>query len=101
MLHMNNLDLAIFPAMSKWHSELLKEYSGSVVKQDKIWEAAVEVWKYLPSSTVARGFILAFRIAAKVMQEKGSNSFLKKGTLHANVQRDFVETATGVKPNRG
>jgi hypothetical protein len=50
---------------------------------DKVWAAAKEVWDELPSATIARGFMLAYRIAKKVVDNKGSNCFLqqKDGSL--------------------
>jgi hypothetical protein len=66
---------------------------------EKVWAAAKEVWDDLPSATIARGFILAYHIAKKVVDNKGSNSFLqgKDGSLHADVRCDFYETAKGIK----
>jgi hypothetical protein len=50
---------------------------------DKVWAAAKEVWDELPSATIAQGFLLAYRIAKKVVDNKGSNCFLqgKDGSL--------------------
>jgi hypothetical protein len=66
---------------------------------EKVWAAAKEVWDDLPSATIARGFNLAFRIAKKVVSNKGSNGFLqgKDGSLHSDLRRDFYETAKGIK----
>lgn len=96
MPHANNLDLAIFPAMSKRHSDLLREYGNTVAPAGAIWEAAASVWKSLDSATVARGHVLAYRIAQKVIDCKGANNFLGNGGLHAKVRADFVNTDTGV-----
>ena len=41
--HMNNLDLAVSPAMSKCHSALLKSYSNTMVFSDEIWRACDSV----------------------------------------------------------
>ncbi|KAI2503723.1 hypothetical protein MHU86_10704 [Fragilaria crotonensis] len=90
MPHMNNLDLAVFPAMSRRHAELLRSLNGNrMANPEKVWAAAKEVWDDLPSATIARGFILAFRIAEKVVKNKGSNNFLqgKDGSLHSDVRR--------------
>ena len=60
------------------------------------------MWENLPSSAIARGFVLAYRVADKVIVNKGGNAFLvsnKEGnTLHANVRRDFVSTDKGIAP---
>ncbi|KAI2498751.1 hypothetical protein MHU86_15762 [Fragilaria crotonensis] len=100
MPHMNNLDLAVFPSMSRRHADLLRSRNGNrMADPEKVWSAAKEVWDELPSATIARGFILAFRIAQKVIGNKGSNGFLqgKDGSLHSDVRRDFYDTAKGIK----
>jgi hypothetical protein len=100
MPHMNNLDLAVFPSMSRRHAEFLRARNGNrMADPDKVWAAVKEVWDDLPSAIIARGFILAYRIAKKVVDNKGSNSFLqgKGGSLHSDVRRDFHETAKGIK----
>jgi hypothetical protein len=99
MPHMNNLALAVFPAMSRRHAELLRSLNGNrMANPEKVWAAAKEVWDDLPSATIARGFILAFRIAEKVVKNKGSNNFLqgKDGSLHSDVRRDFYDTTKGI-----
>ena len=97
MPHMNNLDLAVFPCMSKRHSNLLKNYSNKMAPPEEIWKAANEVWANLESCTIARGFVLANRIAETVIACKGSNEFLQKAEFHSNVRKDFQDTPTGVK----
>ena len=97
MPHGNVLDLAVFPAMSKRHSRLLKQYSNKMAPADVTWEAALSVWSDLPSSEIARGYILAYRIGRKVIQHKGDNTFLQTKDFHSQVRTDFFDTATGVK----
>jgi hypothetical protein len=46
---------------------------------------------------IARGMILAYRLAAKVIEHGGSNTFLGDGGLHSNVRTDFADTAKGIK----
>ena len=97
MPHMNNLDLAVFPMMSKRHSQLLTRYSNSMVPREEIWEGALSVWRDMDSASVARGFILAYRIAEKVIDNKGENTFLQSQDFHSGVRSDFCSTDTGVK----
>jgi hypothetical protein len=97
MPHANNLDLAVFPSMSKRHSDLLRERGGQVADADTIWQTAVSVWRELDSATIARGFVLAHRILGKVIENKGDNSFLGSGDFHCGVRDDFVSTATGIR----
>jgi hypothetical protein len=98
MPHMNNLDLAVFPAMSKRHSAILKGRGNSVAPPDEIWNAAEAVWKDLPSSTIARGYVLAYQIAEKVIKGTGSNRFLCDSSLHSSIRKDFYNTDSGIKP---
>ena len=100
MPHMNNLDLAVFPSMSRRHADLLWSRNGNrMADPDKVWEAAKAVWDDLPSASIAQGFILAFHFAENVVHNKGSNSFLhgKDGSLHSDERRDFCKTANGIK----
>jgi hypothetical protein len=96
MPHMNNLDLAAFPMMSKRHSALLSNYSNTQAPHDEIWQAARSVWREMDSASIARGFILAYRIANKVIQFKGDNTFLQQQDFHSGVRSDFYDTPDGV-----
>jgi hypothetical protein len=97
MPHSNNLDLAVFPAMSKMHSNLLKQYSNSQAPPEEIWRTAENVWRTLDSAKIARGFVLAHRIAKKVIDNGSSNTFLQTSDFHSGVRRDFVDTPKGIK----
>ena len=58
MLHMNVLDLYIFPAMACRHIKRARARGGlRVLREDDIWEVAMEVWKEFPSAKVASGYI--------------------------------------------
>ncbi len=46
---------------------------------------------------VCRAFLLAFRILGKVIISNGDTEWLKDGTPHCNVRRDFVDTELGVR----
>ncbi len=46
---------------------------------------------------VCRAFLLAFRILGKIILTKGDTEWLKDGTPHCNVRRDFYDTETGVQ----
>ena len=68
MPHINVLDLAVFPAMSRRHNHLSRSLRGiRVLKEDEIWSGAVEVWKKLPSSTIVNSFVLAGRVVKKIL----------------------------------
>ena len=97
MPYMNNLDLAVFPSMSRRHMELLRQNSTSVAKTDEIWQAAITVWKQMESATIARGFVLAYRVAAKVIENKGRNKFLLDNLFHSSVRSDFYNTDEGIR----
>jgi hypothetical protein len=46
---------------------------------------------------VCRAFLLAFRILGKIIITKGDTDWLKDGTPHCNVRRDFYDTETGIQ----
>ena len=98
--HLNNLDLAVFPAMSRRLSTESRRRNQRVLKKDEIWACAFEVWKQLPSCKIARGFVQVRRLAEKVLASKGENGFLrekgKKG-LHCGVSADFHDTTDGIR----
>jgi hypothetical protein len=97
MPHMNNLGLAVFPCMFKMHSNLLKQYSNKMAPAEEIWRTANSVWISLESPKIVRGFVLAYRIAKKVIQMNGVNTFLQTTFFHSDVCKDFAETAHGIK----
>ena len=46
---------------------------------------------------VCRAFFLAFRILGKIIISNGDTEWLKDGTPHCNIRRDFVDTDLGVR----
>ena len=94
----NVLDLQMFPAMSKRHSELLQMYSNNEANADRIWKVAQHVWKSCSSSMVSRAFIHAYRIMEKIIENDGHNHWLVDGTPHCNIRRDFIDTKHGIAP---
>ena len=93
----NVLDLQVFPAMSKRHSELLQVFSNTEADKERIWKIALEIWKTMTSSMVARAFVLAYRIMGRIIENKGDTDWLKNGAPHCNVRRDYVDTDRGIK----
>ena len=96
MPHMNVLDLAIFPAISRRHCA--RSVNGvKVLNEDEIWENALSVWQDLPSHKIANVFVLSKEIANKIMKAKGSNDFLSdaEGGLHACIREQFLPTDDG------
>ena len=97
--HTYVLDLALFPKMSRNHCELVRKVGGTkVLQEDESWNGAQAVWHTMPSCDIARSFVLSYRTAKKIVEVKGDNYFLsgKKGGLHANVRKDFMDTETGI-----
>jgi hypothetical protein len=88
MPHMNNLDLAVFPKMSKDHSSLLQNYSNKMPPAHEIWISAQAVWRSMDSACIARGFILAYRIAQKVIDNASTNTFLQTQDFHSGVRAE-------------
>jgi hypothetical protein len=95
----NVLDLQVFPAMSKRHSELLQVFSNTEADKERIWKIANEIWKTMTTSMVARAFLLAFRIMGRIIETTGDTDWLKNGTPHCHVRRDYVDTDRGIKIN--
>jgi hypothetical protein len=85
----NVLDLQMFPAMSKRHSELLQMYSNNEANAERIWKAACQVWESCSSSMVCRAFVHAYRIMATIIEHDGHNHWLVDGTPHCHVRRDY------------
>jgi hypothetical protein len=92
----NVLDLQVFPAMSKKHSELLQVYNNTEASVERIWKVAKEIWYSISSSMVARAFLLAYRIMAKIIETNGDTEWLSHGAPHCHVRRDYVDTDRGV-----
>jgi len=91
------LDLQVFPAMSKRHSELLQIFNNTEADSDRIWKIAMEIWKGITSAMISRAFILAYRIMGKITETNGDTDWLKDGAPHCHVRRDFFDTDRGVK----
>jgi len=94
----NVLDLQMFPAMSKRHSELLQMYSNNEANAERIWKVALQVWQSCSSSMVSRAFVHAYRIMEIIIKNEGHNHWLVDGTPHCNIRRDFVDTKHGIAP---
>jgi hypothetical protein len=45
---------------------------------------------------IARAFILVYRIMKKIVETKNETEWLKNGTPHCHVRRDFHDTDRGV-----
>jgi hypothetical protein len=98
MPHINVVNLSVFPCVSKRHSGKSRESGGlKVLSEAEIWKNAESGWKKLPNCKVAPGYIQAYRIAEKVIKEKGDNKFLGVGgSIHTNARTDFYETDNGL-----
>jgi hypothetical protein len=94
----NVLDLALFPSMSKRHSEKLQMHSNTVATAGEIWEATEGVWTSTTSGQVAQSFVQAYRVMGKIINEGGNNHWLQNGGPHCGVRNDFYETQEGCKP---
>ena len=99
MPHSNVLDLSIFPAISRRHCALVRKCGGLyVLKEDKIWEAAQQVWEDLPNYKIARGYVHAYQLMEKVIANKGDTSFLAKDNgLWCGIMKDFHDTLWRIK----
>jgi hypothetical protein len=82
--------------MSKKHSELLQIFSNTQADTERIWKIALEIWSGVTSAMIARAFILAYRIMGQIVETNGETEWLKHGTPHCHVRRDFHDTDRGV-----
>jgi hypothetical protein len=51
----------------------------------------------LQSPAIARGYLLAYRIANKVIEYKGDNTFLQQQDFHSGIRADLCDTDFGCK----
>ena len=93
----NPLDLALFPGMSKRHSEQLQLKNNTVATKEAIWSTILQVWGRTSSADVARSFVQAYRVMARIITEGGNNHWLQSGGPHCGVRRDYIDTPTGCK----
>ena len=96
MLHMKNTDLTVFPKMPKDHISLLQQHSNKMAPPEEIWKIVESVYRNMDSTSIARDFILAYRIAQKFIDISGTNIFLHTQDFHSVVRDDFVETHDGL-----
>ena len=84
--------------MSKRHSTLLKDHCNKCASKEEIWKDAETIWKNLDLASIALGFILAYRIAAKVIANGGANAFLQQPACLSLwcFRDDFKDTDIGV-----
>ena len=67
------------------------------MSENATWATAEEVWEKLQSAKIASAYIQAHRIAKRVIDEDGGNSFLGVGgTPHVGTRKDFYPTEKGL-----
>ncbi len=95
----NVLDLALFPVMSKRHSEIIQMYNNTEATKERIRTVTQQVWAQTTSSEVARAraFVLAFRVTKKIIKEKGDNRWLADGFPHCDVRKHIMDTLYGIR----
>jgi len=101
--HINVLDLAVFPSISRCRCSLACKHGGlCVLKEDEIWEQSLEVWRTFPNCKIVNGHVLSHWVAQKVIDNNGDDTFLseQKG-LHSNVRHDFDDTRQGNRRKDG
>ena len=98
MPYITNPDIAVFPAMPKRHSDLLKFYSNTMAPADKIWWAFELVWRELNSASINWGLILMHHITSKFVAHKGTNTFPQTHDIYSGVRNSFANTPDGINP---
>ena len=58
----------------------------------------MSAWNAMPEATIARSFILAWRLATVVIKKKGANTFLNTKEVHQGITQEFHDTKNGVRP---
>ena len=90
---------AMASCMSQRHCALARKRNGlRVLTENQIWATAEEVWEKLESCKIASAYtcIQAHRIAKKVINEEGGNSFLGVGgSPHVGSRKDFFPCREG------
>ena len=71
-------------------------FSNTQADTERIWKIAVDIWHGITSAMIARAFILAYRIMGKIVQTKGDTDWLRNGTPHCQVRKDYFDTDRGV-----
>ena len=71
-------------------------FSNTQADIERIWKIAVDIWNGITSAMIARAFILAYRIMGKIVQTKGDTDWLRNGTPHCQVRKDYFDTDKGV-----
>ena len=71
-------------------------FSNTQADTERIWKIAVDIWNGITSAMIARAFILAYRIMGKIVQTKGDTDWLRNGTPHCQVRKDYFDTDKGV-----
>ena len=103
MPHANVLDLSVFPAMSRRHSEWARKMVGtSVISTDQIWDTAEDVYDSMPNCKIASAFIQYWRIMGLVIKAGGSNEFVGRlgdENLNTGIRIDVNESAKGMEPS--
>jgi len=74
-----------------------------MLQPNEIWDTAQTVWGELPSAKIASGFVQAYQILQKVIQQKGSNKFLtgSDGRIHVGIRKHFKQTDRGLTRKDG
>ena len=79
-----------------------KQKGKHVLTEDEIWETAWEVWEGLQSAKIASAYVQAYRIAGRVIEEGGDNTFLGiGGTPHFGIRKDFFPSGDGLARKDG
>jgi hypothetical protein len=99
MPHMNNLDLAVFLKISKDHSILLqnlKLLQQNGTTRGYLLNSRVGVEEYGLDLHRQR-LHLCYRIAQKVIDNAGTNTFLQTEDFHSGVRADSLAIDDGVQ----
>jgi len=77
--HLKNLDVAVFPALSKRYSARARQNGlRLLLRPQEIWEASLQAWVELPSCEIAQALVLAYRLAESCGRAVTTSFFVAK-----------------------
>ena len=95
MPYMNVLDIAMFPATSRYHIHLIRSLRGMlVINEEEIWKIEAKVWEELPIRKFEKNVCIERMIAYNIVKFKEGNILLErsKGGFASGLRKEFNNT---------
>jgi len=94
----NTKDACIFPSLSRGVSvaQAVTYGHNHVLRGEELWRAMEQSWKDMSCATIARSFAGHHQVVTAIIEDDGSNTFLRgKDHMHFGVRKRFVTTPEG------